>query len=1425
MDKRDLLNAFAVKQATTFNDFLPSWKVVCYAIISCNHRFTYGILARLFKYYNFKAKDCAKCYQAMLQQGYLIGDANAVFTSYGICRTHDGPLKVTYKAFDEITSAMTEDDIKTSALQDVYSSPHSSYFLYEAYKVDEAHYIYFLRQILAKDITKVEKPSGYTASVTQMFDLCYYAGSFIYPMLKDPKRKAFFDNQNALFYDAFYEYFSENMFDIYDEDTVNTVLANLGKCIEQKHTKSYHFLSWAVFLKFINNGHPEQYLEKTPQDTVEYYLLKAIVLYLEAQNEDAVKTARKAFAVLRTLHQNNRICHYFDYYYQNFFYGLILHGDRLNPATVKIMKTTLNDKYAGTLYTAMASIICAADLGEDPYKHASSILNAYLFNYEDFNHYITDAVLLTFECVKTALQLKVKDENHKQQRLYGLRSNTKRISKALSYAKVIAQIYTALNTSSQAQNRRYEEELGMDSMLGFTRVKADWEKQVDALIEQLLRSQKQKAADKNAPKVQERIAYFLHFEPQTPLKDCYYPDSHRSEARGNPYITLKLQKAKSNGKGWYVGKNAAVSVFGKSGFDCMTEEDRHLIKYVSEGHFRNQASLSGPEVAYELIGNKKLFNADTGEPLEIVKGSVQITIKREHGILKPVVNIASLVEDKRELPRCFVDYPKNGVAVAYKMTDAQYEAVQGISKLGNLPTDAEDKLTKLLELVSSEVPVLSDLLKSSKNLKQLEGDTKVVLQLSPVGEDLYSARAVVYPAPGSKLVVNPGEGQEFIATTVNNETAQINRKLKDEKQNFETVEKLLTPIEDARSDRFTWEMTTLQCLTMLDLVRESKDCTVQWPEGAKLKVSKPAISFAGLNLAVNSMGSWFEVSGEVNIDPKTKMKVAELLRLIREAQGNFIALGDHEYVALSESLKKQLATLDKMASSDKKKVQISKFNSGVLNELEKNGAKIAADAKYAELKERIENAQSLNPQLPKKLNASLRDYQEEGFNWMMRLASWGAGAVLADDMGLGTTIQTISVLLSRSQLGPQLVVLPAALLINWRNELNRFAPSLKPVLLNFEQDRAKAVKKASKNSIILVTYGVVTEETEALEKIDFATAVFDEAHNIKNRDTKAFKSCVKLHADFRIMLTGTPLQNHLTEIWSLFEVAVPGLLGSYNAFSERFVGPIERDHDHNQQRLLKRIVSPFILRRTKGDVLNELPEKTEITLEVELSDTEKAFYNQIREETAQSLSTGEINPVQALAALTKLRQAACSMELIDKKLAITSSKTQTFLDLVDELIENNHRALVFSQFTSHLAIIRRELEQKGIEYLYLDGSMSPKERMKLVDEFDEGQMPLFLISLKAGGTGLNLTAADYVIHLDPWWNPAIEDQASDRAYRIGQERQVTVYRLIAKGTVEDKIIKLHSTKKSLADALLEGTEMSARLGREEILELLTLAQD
>jgi len=310
---------------------------------------------------------------------------------------------------------------------------------------------------------------------------------------------------------------------------------------------------------------------------------------------------------------------------------------------------------------------------------------------------------------------------------------------------------------------------------------------------------------------------------------------------------------------------------------------------------------------------------------------------------------------------------------------------------------------------------------------------------------------------------------------------------------------------------------------------------------------------------------------------------------------------------------------------------------------------------------------------------------------------------------------------------------------------------------------------------------------------------------------------MQLKAGFRMALTGTPLQNHLGEIWNLFNFINPGLLGSLQHFTDTFV----KTDDMQSKKHLKKMIAPFILRRTKTAVLDELPPKTEIVKKIQLSDEETAFYEALRRQALENLShVDESKHLQVLAEITRLRQASCNPLLIDPNIHIPSSKLATFLDIANELIENKHRALVFSQFVSHLAIVRRALDEKGITYQYLDGSSSQNERQRSVKEFQNGKGELFLISLKAGGLGLNLTAADYVIHLDPWWNPAVEDQASDRAHRIGQQRPVTIYRLVAENTIEEKIVQLHHLKRDLAERLLEGSDMAARLSVHEIVALI-----
>jgi SNF2 family DNA or RNA helicase len=318
---------------------------------------------------------------------------------------------------------------------------------------------------------------------------------------------------------------------------------------------------------------------------------------------------------------------------------------------------------------------------------------------------------------------------------------------------------------------------------------------------------------------------------------------------------------------------------------------------------------------------------------------------------------------------------------------------------------------------------------------------------------------------------------------------------------------------------------------------------------------------------------------------------------------------------------------------------------------------------------------------------------------------------------------------------------------------------------------------------------------------------------------------MQLQGNFKLLTTGTPIQNHLGELWSLFNFINPGLLGSNQQFAERFVYATSDAQARKKKNHLKQLIQPFILRRTKQQVLDDLPAKTEITLEVEMSEQEKALYEALRLQAVENLETKDDNGksnkhIKILAEITKLRQACCHPKLAVKDSTLSSSKLAIFLQTINELRENNHRVLVFSQFTSYLHLVQGELDKRRIHYQYLDGATPLKERDKRVKAFQAGEGDLFLISLKAGGLGLNLTAADYVIHLDPWWNPAIEDQASDRAHRYGQTRPVTIYRLITKGTIEEKIVKLHHTKKELADTLLEGTDQGTKLSSEELLKIL-----
>jgi len=375
-------------------------------------------------------------------------------------------------------------------------------------------------------------------------------------------------------------------------------------------------------------------------------------------------------------------------------------------------------------------------------------------------------------------------------------------------------------------------------------------------------------------------------------------------------------------------------------------------------------------------------------------------------------------------------------------------------------------------------------------------------------------------------------------------------------------------------------------------------------------------------------------------------------------------------------------------------------------------------------------------------------------------------------------------------------------------------------------DRQAILEQLQPFDLVICTYGLLQQEEVAqmLASVTWQTIVLDEAQAIKNFATKRSQGAMKLQGQFKLITTGTPIENHLGELWNLFRFINPGLLGSKDRFHQRFAQPIERDKDNHTRQQLKKLIQPFLLRRTKTQVLTELPSRTEITLQVELSTEETALYEALRQEAIAKLNNSDSEAgqkhLQVLAEIMKLRRVCCNPNLVMTDGNYPSSKLEVFGEIVTELLDNKHKALVFSQFVDHLHILQEFLEKQQISYQYLDGSTSVKERQKRVQAFQSGEGDVFLISLKAGGTGLNLTAADYVIHMDPWWNPAVEDQASDRSHRIGQKRPVTIYRLVAKNTIEEKIVQLHGQKRDLADSLLEGSDISGKVSTDELLNLI-----
>ena len=682
----------------------------------------------------------------------------------------------------------------------------------------------------------------------------------------------------------------------------------------------------------------------------------------------------------------------------------------------------------------------------------------------------------------------------------------------------------------------------------------------------------------------------------------------------------------------------------------------------------------------------------------------------------------------------------------------------------------------------------------------------------------------------------PGRGRARVVATLDGERLGVQRDLEREREHLDSILDacpMLVPLApDAPCE---WQLDAADdALALLERLQPHHAiAALDWPQGRPVRVLPGALD--NLVLKVRTHEDWLGLQGELKVDERLVVSLQQLIGFAVAQRSRFVPLGDGRYLALSQALRERVADIAAVVEAQAARldsVEEMRLPTVAAPWLQaaSEGLHVEHDAAYAARLMALDEARRIVPKLPGALQAELRPYQEEGFEWAMRLAAAGLGACLADDMGLGKTLQAIAVLLARAADGPALVVMPTSLVGNWRSECARFAPTLR-VHVYAEQgaagERANAIGRLGRRDVLLVSYPMLQLDEAAFAAKPWATLVLDEAQAIKNAAAKRSQAVFALQAAFRLAMSGTPIENRLGELWSVMRACNPGLLGSQARFNERFANLIERQHDRAAQRTLKRLIAPFVLRRTKAQVLAELPPRTELVLRVEGDEAEQAHYEALRREALvaaeKSLSgdgAGQAH-LNILAGLTRLRRAACDPRLVTPGLR-PGAKVAAFAELAAELVANGHKALVFSQFVDFLALLREPLDAAGIAYQTLDGSTPSAERTRRVEAFQAGEGDLFLISLKAGGFGLNLTVADYVVIADPWWNPAAEDQASGRAHRIGQRRPVTVYRMVHAGTLEERILDLHQAKRELAEGMLEadGDPRAAVPLARELLQLM-----
>jgi hypothetical protein len=898
-------------------------------------------------------------------------------------------------------------------------------------------------------------------------------------------------------------------------------------------------------------------------------------------------------------------------------------------------------------------------------------------------------------------------------------------------------------------------------------------------------------------------------------------------------VAPKEQKLTAAGT-WSKGRAVALHrLFSDHRLPFLTDQDRRICNCIrrEQTSFSTSYTLDPDTALPAMIGHPLLFlEGPPVSPVEFVGGEPELLVEETAqwirlSFLNKIAPAGVTV--LRESPTRFR---------IIEVSERYHHIAKIIGPDGlQVPVTERGQVLTAVGNIASCMTVHSALHSKTAVVEEIPAAAGIYVQLLPFGAG-FRLEMFVKPFTDGGPYLKPGQGMETIMAEVNGQRLQTRRNLAFEEENACRVEAACPTLAQCKPGNRVWHLHDIDdCLQVLLELQEITDSvTVEWPEGQKLQVSHHAASDQ-LQLKIRTKRNWFALSGQLQVDEGLVLDMKKVLQHVRKTQKRFIPLGEGQFLALTNELFNRLQEINGLARETRDDrqdaVRIHPLATLALEDVTRDMPHLDADHGWQRQMQLLGQAGSLKPAVPVTLKAKLRDYQIIGFEWLARLAHWGLGACLADDMGLGKTIQALAIILHRAQAGPTLVVAPTSVSMNWQTETSNFAPALRIFTLD-ARDRQTLVRDLGKYDLLITSYTLLQQEAELLTSQHWQTIVLDEAQSIKNMTTKRSKAAMALNGKFKLLTTGTPIENHLGELWNLFHFITPGLLGPLKEFNERFAIPIERQQSRTARQKLKKLVQPFILRRTKTQVLSELPPKTEVLLQVEMNDDEAAFYEALRQQALNNVNSLKIAAAKngrtmtqnhnmlILAEITKLRRACCNPQLVAPDVSIASSKLKLFGGIVKDLQEDNHKILVFSQFVGHLALIRKFLDQNGFTYRYLDGRTTMRERKKEVEGFQAGRGDLFLISLKAGGLGLNLTAADYVIHMDPWWNPAVEDQASDRAHRIGQVHPVTIYRLVTKNTIEEKIVKLHQEKRQLANSLLDGSDISARMSTEELFALI-----